>query len=95
MWLSLTFLTTIFLISSFINQRERPPEVHADQNTELISVPQLNQTFTESHALDSDHSTIDLQLDCRYQEHIELRELVPFDQALVTPKPTHRQPKHN
>ena len=60
------------LVVLLINVK-RPPEVHADQNTELISVPQLNQTFTESHALDSDHSTIDLQLDCRYQEHIELR----------------------
>ena len=93
MWLSLTFLITIFWFSSFDNLHAPTNGVLPDQESELVSVPQLNQVSNESPELTSDRSTIDLQLDCRYQDHIELRELVPFDLSPLSPKSPHRRAK--
>ena len=93
MWLFFTLVITAFWFSTFAIGRDGSTEVQLEHPIKRISDSQVDQTIEKSLDFTRGRSNLASHLDCRYQEHVELRELVPLVQPTIEQKSPQRQPK--
>lgn len=95
MWLFFTLVITAFWFSTFVNEGDGSTEVQLEQPIERISGTQVDQTIEKSLDFTRDRSILASQADCRYQNHVELRELIPLVQPTIKQESRQRQPKQD